>query len=78
MNLAAEEEILFDVFWLKLVLVELLLESQRIAEMSEEQLKEILEPVRKLRANKKKKQQQEESGDESESKDEEEISMTTN
>ena len=52
--------------------------DNRISEMSEEQLKEILEQVRKLRKNKKKKtEQQQENGEESESKGEEEISVTS-
>jgi hypothetical protein len=51
--------------------------DKRISEMSEEQLKEILEQVRKLRANKKKKQRQQENGDKSESEDKEEISATS-
>jgi hypothetical protein len=55
--------------------------DKRISEMSEEQLKEILEQVRKLRKNKKKKEQQQkheqEQQEESESKTEEEISVTS-
>jgi hypothetical protein len=47
--------------------------DNRISEMSEEQLKEILTEVRKLRQNKKRKKKQEEDG----SKAEEEISMTS-
>jgi ribosomal protein S13 len=49
--------------------------DNRVSEMSEDQLKQILEQVRKLRATKKKEQQQED-GDETagESKNEEEIS----
>lgn len=50
--------------------------DNRISEISEEQLKEILEQVRKLRANKKK-QRQQENGDKSESEDKEEISVTS-
>lgn len=51
--------------------------DERISEMSEDQLKEILEQVRKLRKNKKKKtEQQQENGEESDSKGEEEISVT--
>ena len=42
--------------------------DNRISEMAEDQLKEILEQVRKLRINKKKKQQQQENGDESDSR----------
>jgi ABC-type phosphate transport system auxiliary subunit len=50
--------------------------DNRITEMSEEQLREILEQVRKLRQNKKRKQKQgqDEGG---ESKAEEEISVTS-
>jgi hypothetical protein len=50
--------------------------DNRVSEMSEDQLKQILEQVRKLRATKKKKEQQQEDGDETagESKNEEEIS----
>ena len=54
--------------------------DNRISEMSEEQLKEILEEVRKLRKNKKKKeeqQQENEQDEETESKAEEEISVTS-
>jgi ribosomal protein S13 len=52
--------------------------DKRISEMSEDQLKEILAQVRKLRKNKKKKtEQQQENGEESESKGEEEISVTS-
>jgi hypothetical protein len=54
--------------------------DNRIAEMPEDQLKEILEQVRKLRRNKKKKQhnkQKQEQEEESESKTEEEISVTS-
>jgi ribosomal protein S13 len=49
--------------------------DNRISEMSDEQLKEILEQVRKLRRNKKKKGQQQEREEETESKVEEEISV---
>ena len=52
--------------------------DKRISEMPEDQLKEILEQVRKLRRNKRKKtEQQQENGDESESKGEEELSVTS-
>jgi hypothetical protein len=55
--------------------------DNRIAEMSEDQLKEILEQVRKLRKNKKKKKEQQkqeqEKDEESDSKAEEEISVTS-
>jgi hypothetical protein len=52
--------------------------DNRISEMSEDQLRGILEQVRKLRKNKKKKtEQQQENGDGSESKGEEEISVTS-
>jgi hypothetical protein len=54
--------------------------DNRISEVSKEQLKEILEQVRKLRKNKKKKEQQkQEQGqeEESQSKAEEEISVTS-
>ncbi len=50
--------------------------DNRIAEMPEDQLKEILEQVRKLRQNKKRKQKQEQD-EEGESKAEEEISVTS-
>lgn len=50
--------------------------DNRIAEMSEDQFKEILEQVRKLRQNKKKKQKQEHD-EEVEGKAEEEISVTS-
>ena len=54
--------------------------DNRISEMSEDQLKEILEQVRKLRSNKKKKDQQKQEQEQEEvtdSKAEEEISVTT-
>jgi hypothetical protein len=55
--------------------------DNRISEMSDEQLKEILEQVRKLRKNKKKKwqhnKQEQEQEEESVSKTEEEISVTS-
>jgi hypothetical protein len=54
--------------------------DNRIAKMSEDQLKEILEQVRKLRSNKKKKVQQKQEQEQEEvtdSKAEEEISVTT-
>lgn len=50
--------------------------DNRISEMSEDQLKEILDQVRKLRQNKKRKQKQEQD-EEGESKAEEEISVTS-
>jgi hypothetical protein len=52
--------------------------DNRISEMSEDQLKEILEQVRKLRRNKKKKtEQQQEKGEECGSTTEEEITATS-
>ncbi|MGC1134467.1 MAG: hypothetical protein WA941_16685 [Nitrososphaeraceae archaeon] len=54
--------------------------DNRISEMSEEQLKEILEQVRKLRNNKKKREQhkkEQEKNEEGDSKAEEEISVIT-
>lgn len=54
--------------------------DKRISEMSEDQLREILEQVRKLRSNKKKKDQQKQEQEQEEvidSKAEEEISVTT-
>lgn len=51
--------------------------DNRIAELSQDQLKEILEQVRKLRRNKKKKGQQKEQEDESKSIVEEEIPVTS-
>ena len=50
--------------------------DNRISEMSEEQLREILEQVRKLRQNKKRKQKQEQD-EGGEGKAEEEISVTS-
>jgi hypothetical protein len=53
--------------------------DNRIAEMSEEQLKEILEEVRKLRNSKKRKQhkKEQEKNEESDARAEEEIPVTT-
>jgi hypothetical protein len=55
--------------------------DNRISEMSEDQLREILEQVRKLRKNKKKKgqhtKQEQEQEEEGENKTEEEISVTS-